>query len=66
VVSGVIPLTLKGLFPSFQMYPAIYLALISSLLGFHFIYKGIISQKILVVLLLMFFFMIAGYYKHFF
>jgi hypothetical protein len=62
-------LLLRGDFTaSFQMYPALFTSLLFlGLLGFHFIYKGIISQKlILVVTLINLLFMIAGYfYKHF-
>ncbi|WP_074723136.1 DUF2752 domain-containing protein [Flavobacterium frigoris] len=62
-------LLLKGDFNgSFQMYPALFTSLLFlSLLGFHLIYKGVVSQKfILVVALINVLFMIAGYfYKHF-
>jgi hypothetical protein len=49
------------------MYPALFTSLLFLFSGVHFIYKGIISQKLIWLwLLLMFFFMIAGYfYKHF-
>jgi hypothetical protein len=62
-------LLLQGDFTgSFQMYPALFSSLLFlGLLGFHFIYKGVVSQKfILAVALINVLFMIAGYfYKHF-
>jgi hypothetical protein len=62
-------LLLQGNFTgSFQMYPALFTSLLFlGLLNFHFIYKSIISQKvILTVALINVIFMIAGYfYKHF-
>jgi hypothetical protein len=44
-------LLLQGDFKaSFHMYPALFTSLyFLGFLGFHFIYKGIISQKILIV-----------------
>ncbi|TDE01446.1 DUF2752 domain-containing protein [Flavobacterium hiemivividum] len=53
---------------SFQMYPALFTSLLFlGLLGFHFIYKGIISQKLIVIVALInVLFMVAGYfYKHY-
>jgi hypothetical protein len=53
---------------SFEMYPALFTSLLFlSLLSFHIMYKGIISQKvILIVALINVVFMIAGYlYKNF-
>jgi hypothetical protein len=62
-------LLLQGNFTSsFQMYPALFTSLLFlGLLGFHFIYKSIISQKvILTVASINVIIMIAGYfYKHF-
>jgi hypothetical protein len=62
-------LLLQGDFTaSFQMYPALFSSLLFlGFLSFHFIYKGIISQKlILIVALVNVLFMIGGYfYKHF-
>jgi hypothetical protein len=62
-------LLLQGNFnASFQMFPALFTSLLFlGFLGFHFIYKGIISQKlIIIVALINVLFMIAGYfYKHF-
>jgi hypothetical protein len=62
-------LLLQGDFKaSFHMYPALFTSLLFlGFLGFHFICKGIISQKlILIVAFINVLFMIAGYfYKHF-
>ncbi|PKH67881.1 hypothetical protein CXF59_05955 [Flavobacterium sp. ALD4] len=61
-------LLLQGNFnASFQMYPALFTSLLFlGFLGFHFIYKSIISQKlIIIVALINVLFMIGGYfYKH--
>ncbi|NGY38047.1 DUF2752 domain-containing protein [Flavobacterium sp. XN-5] len=62
-------LLLKGDFTaSFQMYPALLTSLLFlGFLGFHFIYKGMISQKLIVIVAVInVLFMIAGYfYKHY-
>jgi hypothetical protein len=62
-------LLLKGDFTgSFHMYPALFTSLLFlGLLGFHLIYKGIISQKLIVITALInVLFMVAGYfYKHY-
>ncbi len=62
-------LLLQGDFTaSFQMYPALFSSLLFlGFLSFHFIYKGIISQKLIVIVALVnVLFMIGGYfYKHF-
>jgi hypothetical protein len=61
-------LLLQGDFKGcFQMYPALFTSLLFlGFLGFNFVYKGIISQKlILIVAFANVLFMIAGYlYKH--
>jgi hypothetical protein len=54
---------------SFQMYPALFTSLLFlGLLSFHFFYKGVISQKvILIVAFINVVLMITGYfYKHFY
>lgn len=62
-------LLLKGEFTaSFEMYPAIFTSLLFlAFIGFHFIYKGVFSQKTIFFMgILNVIFMIAGYiYKHY-